>query len=47
MKIKLAPEQWQQESVRQFDVIITFEKRVFDTVYEGLFCILSDQLSTQ
>ena len=36
MKVKNAPEQWQQELTKKFHVVVTFEKRVYDTVYEGL-----------
>jgi len=36
MKVKTAPEQWQKETTKTFNIIITFEKRVYDTVYEDL-----------
>lgn len=31
--VKLAPEKW-QTAVRQFDIVVTFETRVFDAVVE-------------
>ncbi len=34
MRVKEAPERWQEES-KHFDIIVTFEDRVFDTVVEG------------
>lgn len=34
MKIKNAPQRWQEQR-NVFDVIITFEERVFDHIIEG------------
>jgi Ssu72-like protein len=34
-KIKEAPERWQDELSRQFDVVIAFEDRVYDAILEG------------
>lgn len=36
MKVKTAPEQWHAEAMQHFNIIITFEERVFESVYEGL-----------
>lgn len=35
MKVKLRPERFQDELQAQFDIIFTFELRVFDLVVEG------------
>lgn len=37
MKIKNAPQRWQEQR-NVFDVIITFEERVFDHIIEGASC---------
>merc|ERR1712166_929997 len=34
VKIKKAPERWQDEHAMQFDVILTFEERVYDAVLD-------------
>lgn len=34
MKVKRAPERW-QESAKHFDIVITFDQRVYDMVVEG------------
>jgi len=34
--VKLAPEKWQHEDKEEFDVVVTFETRVFDAVVEHL-----------
>jgi len=36
MRIKEAPERWQEEKMQHFDLVITFEERVFDIVNEDL-----------
>ena len=36
IKVKRAPEKFQREREKQFDVIVTFETRVFDAVIEGV-----------
>lgn len=36
MKIKNAPEQWHAEAKQHFNMVITFEERVFEAVYEGV-----------
>jgi hypothetical protein len=35
IKIKTAPEQWHAEAKQHFNIVITFEERVFDAVFEG------------
>ncbi len=37
IKIKPAPEQWQAERNLRFHLVVTFEARVFDAIYEGAF----------
>ena len=34
MKVKLAPERW-QEATKRFEIVLTFDRRIFDTVVEG------------
>jgi RNA polymerase II subunit A C-terminal domain phosphatase SSU72 len=34
MQVKLAPERW-QEAKKHFDIVITFDQRVYDMVVEG------------
>lgn len=33
---KSAPEKWQMELAKQYDIIITFEERVFTNVVDGM-----------
>ena len=35
MQIKRAPERW-QETTKHFDIVITFDQRVYDMVVEGI-----------
>ncbi len=35
-RVKVAPERWQDERSREFDIVITYEERVFDAVVEDL-----------
>lgn len=37
-KIKKAPERWQDERNEVFDVVISCEERVFDSILEGIIC---------
>lgn len=37
-RVKEAPERWQEEKGR-FDIVITFEDRVFDIVNEGIYLL--------
>jgi hypothetical protein len=39
MKLKAAPERWQDQR-NVFDVVVTFEERVFDSIVEGLLLLL-------
>jgi hypothetical protein len=38
MLIKRAPERW-QETTKHFDIVITFDQRVYDMVVEGTFTL--------
>ena len=42
LSVKLAPQRWQDNALDgAFDVVITFEEKVFDMVVEGIFfCML-------
>lgn len=35
MKVKRAPERWQEETTKHFDIVITFDQRVYDMLVEG------------
>jgi len=35
MKVKTAPEQWHTQPHHNLNIVITFEDRVFEAVYEG------------
>lgn len=40
MQIKRAPERW-QETTKHFDIVITFDQRVYDMVVEGILLLLT------
>ncbi|EFA83602.1 hypothetical protein PPL_02668 [Heterostelium album PN500] len=35
-RVKLAPEKWQEEQLARFDIVFTFDQRVFDMVVDDL-----------
>ncbi|CAN0881854.1 RNA polymerase II subunit A C-terminal domain phosphatase SSU72 [Linum grandiflorum] len=40
LSVKLAPQRWQENAADgSFDVVVTFEEKVFDMVVEGMACI--------
>ena len=36
-KVKTAPERWQDEQSVAFQLVVTFDRRVFESVVDGLF----------
>ena len=40
LNVKLAPQRWQDNAADGvFDVVMTFEEKVFDSVLEGSLCV--------